>query len=93
MQYKYFLVKTGGLDASFHNRPERNPVAVTMFAFVENPPTHMSLPSGKDGLLDTLHYDFIPLTEAEYRTYIEFDMFPDKDSDCFVLSTADEYQQ
>ncbi len=59
---------------------------LTVFAVLD----HMtcSLPKGKEGIMDTLHYLFKPLTKAEFETHIAFDSLVIRDSDNFAIDTS-----
>ncbi len=60
---------------------------LTVFAVVD----HMtcSLPTSREGLMDTLHYVFKSLTKAEFDTHIAFDSLENRDSDTFSIAIDD----
>jgi hypothetical protein len=60
---------------------------LTMFALIDR--ISCSLPSGKEGFLDTEHYKFKHLTSAEYDTYIAFNAMEVRDSDYFAVFMED----
>ncbi len=48
-----------------------------------------SLPKGEEGIMDTLHYVFKPLTKAQFDTHIAFDSLENRDSDDFSISSGE----
>ena len=62
-------------------------VYLTTFALVDH--IQCSLPSGKEGFLDTAHYIFKPLTLPEFETYIAFETMKVCDSDAFAVYKND----
>ena len=80
MKYAYYAVAD-------RNKPE-DFRWLTVFAVLD----HMtcSLPNGKEGLMDTLHYVFKPLTKAQFDTHIAFESLEIKDSDDFSIVVAAE---
>jgi hypothetical protein len=48
-----------------------------------------SLPKGKEGIMDTLHYVFKPLTKAQFDTHIAFESLAVKDSDHFSIASVE----
>lgn len=60
---------------------------LTVFAVLD----HMtcSLPKGKEGIMDTLHYVFKPLTKAQFDTHIAFESLEIKDSDDFSIADVE----
>ena len=62
-----------------------DPLGITTFAYIKDPPTYMSMPSAKEGWLDTIVYAFEPLTQAQFESYIEMNLFTVLDSDKFVV--------
>jgi hypothetical protein len=79
MRYTYHAVA--------HLRDPDDFVYLTTFALVNH--IQCSLPSGKEGLLDTVHYIFKPLTLPEFETYIAFETMEVRDSDTFAVSQRD----
>ena len=62
---------------------------LTAFVHYDGKPCAYSLPSGKEGFLDTLHYVFKPLTLPEFETHIAFGTMEVRDSDDFVATQRD----
>jgi len=59
---------------------------LTVFAVLD----HMtcSLPTSKEGIMDTLHYVFKPLTKAQFDTHIAFESLEERDSDTFAIAAG-----
>jgi hypothetical protein len=60
---------------------------LTVFAVLD----HMtcSLPTGREGVIDTINYVFRHLTKAEFDTHIAFESLEVKDSDHFAIANDD----
>lgn len=63
------------------------PVAVTKFGRLGT--YFHSLPSNKPAIIDVMMFEFRSLTKAEYQTYIEFNLFPEVESDYFTMGRKD----
>jgi len=91
MRYLHFIVRKNKYVpevGDLYSFTEDGVIGITTFAFVKEPPTYMSLPTGREGLLDTINFTFQALTQAEFETYIEFQLFPLRDSDYFVITNG-----
>ncbi len=79
MRHTYYAVA--------HERDPDDFVYLTTFALMDH--IACSLPSGKEGFLDTINYRFKSLTLPEFETYIAFGAMEVRDSDTFAISKDD----
>ncbi len=79
MKYAYYAVALRDQPEDFR--------WLTVFAVLD----HMtcSLPKGGEGIMDTLHYMFKPLTKSQFDTYIAFESLEVKDSDDFSIASVE----
>ena len=79
MRHTYYAVA--------YQRDPEDFVYLTVFALIDR--IACSLPSGKEGFLDTAHYIFKCLTLPEFETYIAFGIMEVRDSDTFAVFKED----
>jgi hypothetical protein len=77
MKYVYYAVAERDKPEDFR--------WLTVFAVMDH--LTCSLPKGKKGIMDTLHYVFKPLSKAQFDTYIAFESLEIKDSDDFSIAS------
>jgi len=79
MTYAYYAVAERDRSEDFR--------WLTVFAVIDH--VTCSLPKGKEGIMDTLHYVFKPLTKAQFDTHIAFESLEVRDSDDFSIASVE----
>lgn len=98
MTHVFYLVRrlfndrdiTGKYIVSPKYSLDQEPIAMTCIVFDTELSRigisrYYSLPSGHQSYLDTINFLFEEISEVQYQTYCQFDLFPAKDSDLFTI--------